>query len=325
MFTPYYRPRRLRRNDAIRDLVRETNLSVNDLILPLFVVEGKNIKNPISSMPGNDQLSIDLLIKEVREVYKLGIQSIILFGIPDQKDATGSDAVNESGIIQRAVMAVKEAVPEMYVITDVCFCEYTDHGHCGAIVDGNVDNDTTLQMLSDQVVTHAKAGADMVAPSGMMDGMVGAIRKGLDDNNFENIPIMSYAAKYASGFYGPFREAAESTPQFGDRRAYQMDPANSREAMYEVELDVNEGADIIMVKPALSYLDIIHKVKTQINLPVAAYNVSGEFSMVKAAAKLGWIDEQKVAMEILTSIKRAGADLILTYYAKDAARWLNKI
>jgi porphobilinogen synthase len=325
MFTPYYRPRRLRRNDAIRDLVRETNLSVNDLILPLFVVEGKNIKNPISSMPGNDQLTIDLLIKEVREVYKLGIQSIILFGIPDQKDATGSDAVNESGIIQRAVMAVKEAVPEMYVITDVCFCEYTDHGHCGAIVDGNVDNDTTLQMLSDQVVTHAKAGADMVAPSGMMDGMVGAIRKGLDDNNFENIPIMSYAAKYASGFYGPFREAAESTPQFGDRRAYQMDPANSREAMYEVELDVNEGADIIMVKPALSYLDIIHKVKTQINLPVAAYNVSGEFSMVKAAAKLGWIDEQKVAMEILTSIKRAGADLILTYYAKDAARWLNKI
>jgi len=324
MYTPYYRPRRLRRNDAIRDLVREINLTVNDLILPLFVVEGENIKNPISSMPGNDQLSIDLLIEEVREVREMGIQSIILFGIPDHKDATGSDAVNESGIIQRAVMAVKEAVPEMYVITDVCFCEYTDHGHCGAIVDGQVDNDTTLQMLSDQVVTHAKAGADMVAPSGMMDGMVGAIRKGLDDNNFENIPIMSYAAKYASGFYGPFREAAESTPQFGDRRAYQMDPANSREAMYEVELDVNEGADIIMVKPALSYLDIIHKVKTQINLPVAAYNVSGEFSMVKAAAKLGWIDEQKVAMEILTSIKRAGADLILTYYAKEAARWLNK-
>jgi porphobilinogen synthase len=324
MYTPYYRPRRLRRNDAIRDLVRETNLSVNDLILPLFVVEGKNIKNPISSMPGNDQLSIDLLIKEILEIRKLGIQSIILFGIPDHKDATGSDAVNEGGIIQRAVMAVKEAVPEMYVITDVCFCEYTDHGHCGAIADGTVDNDATLRMLSDQVITHAKAGADMVAPSGMMDGMVGAIRKGLDDNNFENIPIMSYAAKYASGFYGPFREAAESTPQFGDRRAYQMDPANSREAMYEVELDVNEGADIIMVKPALSYLDIIHKVKSQINLPVAAYNVSGEFSMVKAAAKLGWIDEQKVAMEILTSIKRAGADLILTYYAKDAARWLDK-
>jgi porphobilinogen synthase len=305
-------------------MVRETNLSVNDLIMPLFVVDGKNISNPISSMPGNDQLSIDLLVKEVKEIAKLDIQAIILFGIPEHKDEIGSDAVSESGIIQRAVKAVKEANPNMYVITDVCFCEYTDHGHCGAIKDGEVDNDITLQMLVDQVITHAKAGADMVAPSGMMDGMVGAIRKALDDNNFEKVPIMSYAAKYASGFYGPFREAAESTPQFGDRRAYQMDPANSREAMYEVELDINEGADIIMVKPALSYLDIIHKVKSQINLPVAAYNVSGEFSMVKAAAKLGWIDEQKVAMEILTSIKRAGADLILTYYAKEAAKWLNK-
>ena len=324
MFTPYYRPRRLRKNDAIRDLVRETNLSVNDFILPLFVVDGKNVRNPISSMPGNFQLSIDLLVDEVREVSDLGIKAIILFGIPEHKDAMGSDAVNEKGIIQRAVMAVKEAVPEMYVITDVCFCEYTDHGHCGAITNGDVDNDTTLQMLVDQVITHAKAGADMVAPSGMMDGMVGAIRKGLDENSFEKIPIMSYAAKYASGFYGPFREAAESSPQFGDRRTYQMDPANSREAMYEVELDINEGADIIMVKPALSYLDIIHKVKSQINLPVAAYNVSGEFSMVKAAAQLGWIDEQKVALEILTSIKRAGADLILTYYAKDAARWLKE-
>jgi len=324
MYTPYYRPRRLRKNEAIRNLVRENSLSVNDLILPLFVVEGKNVRNPISSMPGNDQMSIDLLIKEVRDIYALGIQSIILFGIPEHKDALGSDATNDKGIIQRAVMAVKEAVPEMYVITDVCFCEYTDHGHCGAIVEGDVDNDSTLEMLAEQVVTHARAGADMVAPSGMMDGMVGAIRQGLDDQGFTNIPIMSYAAKYASGFYGPFREAAESTPQFGDRRAYQMDPANSREAMYEVELDINEGADIIMVKPALSYLDIIHKVKSQINLPVAAYNVSGEFSMVKAAAKLGWIDEQKVAMEILTSIKRAGADMILTYYAKDAAKWLNE-
>jgi porphobilinogen synthase len=275
-------------------------------------------------MPGNDQLSIDLLIKEVQDAFKLGVQAIILFGIPDHKDALGSDAVNDDGIIQRAVKAVKDAVPEMYVITDVCFCEYTDHGHCGAIKDGDVDNDTTLQMLADQVITHASAGADMVAPSGMMDGMVGAIRKALDENSFELVPVMSYAAKYASGFYGPFREAAESTPQFGDRRAYQMDPGNSREAIYEVELDINEGADIIMVKPALSYLDIIHKVKSQINLPVAAYNVSGEFSMVKAAAKLGWIDEQKVALEILTSIKRAGADLILTYYAKDAAKWLNK-
>jgi porphobilinogen synthase len=275
-------------------------------------------------MPGNDQLSIDLLIKEVQDAFKLGVQAIILFGIPDHKDALGSDAVNDDGIIQRAVKAVKDAVPEMYVITDVCFCEYTDHGHCGAIKDGDVDNDTTLQMLADQVITHASAGADMVAPSGMMDGMVGAIRKALDENSFELVPVMSYAAKYASGFYGPFREAAESTPQFRDRRAYQMDPGNSREAIYEVELDINEGADIIMVKPALSYLDIIHKVKSQINLPVAAYNVSGEFSMVKAAAKLGWIDEQKVALEILTSIKRAGADLILTYYAKDAAKWLNK-
>jgi porphobilinogen synthase len=323
MYTPYYRPRRLRRNDAVRNLVRETSLTVNDLIMPLFVVEGEDVRNPIQSMPGNNQLSIDLLIQEVKEIQSLGIQAVILFGIPEHKDAVGSDAVDEKGIIQRAIMAVKEAVPEMYIITDVCFCEYTDHGHCGAIVDGEVDNDTTLQMLADQVVTHAKAGADMVAPSGMMDGMVGAIRKGLDDNNYQNIPIMSYAAKYASGFYGPFREAAESTPQFGDRRAYQMDPANSREAMYEVELDIDEGADIIMVKPALSYLDIIQKVKSQINLPVAAYNVSGEFSMVKAAAKLDWIDEQKVALEILTSIKRAGADMILTYYAKEAAQWLN--
>lgn len=324
MYTPYYRPRRLRKSESIRSLVRETSLSVNDFILPLFVVEGRNTRNPISSMPGNDQLSIDLLIKEVKEAYKLGIKAIILFGIPEHKDAFGSDAVNDKGIVQRAVSAVKEAVPEMYVITDVCFCEYTDHGHCGAIKNGDVDNDATLDMLARQVITHARAGADMVAPSGMMDGMVGAIRKALDDNHYENIPIMSYAAKYASGFYGPFREAAESTPQFGDRKAYQMDPGNSREAMYEVELDVSEGADIIMVKPALSYLDIIWQVRAQTNLPVAAYNVSGEFSMVKAAAKLGWIDEQKVAMEILTSIKRAGADLILTYYAREAAKWLDK-
>jgi len=323
MFTPYYRPRRLRRNEEIRRMVRETNLSINDLILPLFVTEGKDVRNPISSMPGNDQLSIDLLIKEVKEVKSLGIPAIILFGIPNEKDPTGSDATRDEGIIQRAVKAVKEAVPDMYVITDVCFCEYTDHGHCGAIKNGEVDNDTTLEMLGQQVVTHAKAGADMVAPSGMMDGMVGAIREALDDNDFDQIPIMSYAAKYSSAFYGPFREAAESTPQFGDRRAYQMDPANAREALYEVELDIEEGADIIMVKPALSYLDIIRRVRDEIDLPVAAYNVSGEFSMVKAAAKLGWIDEQKVALEILTSIKRAGADIILTYYAKDAAKWLN--
>jgi len=322
MFTPYYRPRRLRRNETIRSMVRETHLSVNDFIYPLFVVEGKNVNNPISSMPGNSQLSIDLLIKEVKNVHALGIPAIILFGIPDEKDALGSDATKDDGIIQRAVKAVKDAVPEMYVITDVCFCEYTDHGHCGAILDGDVDNDATLDMLVRQVITHCKAGADMVAPSGMMDGMIAAIREGLDDTGYYNTPIMSYAAKYSSAFYGPFREAAESAPQFGDRRSYQMDPANSREALLEVELDVEEGADIIMVKPAMPYLDIISKVRQQIDLPVAAYNVSGEFSMVKAAAKLGWIDERKVAMEMLTSIKRAGADLILTYFAKDAAKWL---
>ncbi|HGY55913.1 MAG TPA: porphobilinogen synthase [Caldithrix abyssi] len=324
MFTPYYRPRRLRRNENIRRMVRETNLSVNDLIYPLFVVEGSDVRKPISSMPGNYQLSIDLLVKEAREVQKLGIPAIILFGIPAEKDALGSDATKNEGIIQRAVKALKDAVPQLYVITDVCFCEYTDHGHCGAVVEGDVDNDATLEMLGEQVITHAKAGADMVAPSGMMDGMVGAIREALDDNGFEKIPVMSYAAKYSSAFYGPFREAAESAPQFGDRRTYQMDPANAREALYEVELDIEEGADIIMVKPALSYLDIIRRVREITDLPVAAYNVSGEFSMVKAAAQLGWIDEKKVAMEILTSIKRAGADLILTYFAKDAAKWLNE-
>ena len=323
MFTPYYRPRRLRRNENIRSMVRETILTVNDLIYPMFVVEGKGIQNPISSMPGNYQLSIDLLIKEVKEVHNLGVPAIILFGIPKDKDALGSDATNDDGIVQRAVKAIKDAVSSMYVITDVCFCEYTDHGHCGAIKNGTVNNDETLKMLGQQVVTHGKAGADMVAPSGMMDGMVAAIREALDDNNFEEIPIMSYAAKYASGFYGPFREAAESAPQFGDRRSYQMDPANAREALNEIELDLDEGADIIMVKPALSYLDIITKAKEITNLPIAAYNVSGEFSMVKAAAKMDWIDEEKVALEILTSIKRAGADLILTYYAKDAAKWLN--
>ena len=324
MFTPYYRPRRLRRNENIRNMVRETNLTVNDFILPLFVTEGKDIKNPISSMPGNFQLSIDLLVKEVKELQKLGIQAIMLFGIPDEKDALGSDATNDDGIIQRAVRAVKDAVPGMYVITDVCFCEYTDHGHCGPIVNGEVDNDQTLVLLGEQVATHARAGADMVAPSGMMDGMIGAIRNSLDEEGFYNLPIMSYAAKYSSAFYGPFREAAESAPQFGDRKAYQMDPANAREALYEVELDVEEGADIIMVKPAMPYLDIIRQVRDSINLPVAAYNVSGEFSMVKAAAEKGWIDEKKVALEMLTSIKRAGADLILTYYAKDAAKWLSE-
>jgi len=324
MITPYYRPRRLRRNENIRKMVRETNLSVNDFIYPLFVVEGKNIKNPINSMPGNYQLSIDLLIEEVKEVHRLGVPAIILFGIPAKKDFEGTDATNDEGIIQRAVRAVKDAVPDMYVITDVCFCEYTDHGHCGPIKDNDVDNDATIELLGKQVQTHARAGADMVAPSGMMDGMVAAIREALDVENYQNIPIMSYAAKYASAFYGPFRDAAESAPQFGDRRSYQMDPANVREALNEVDLDVEEGADIIMVKPAMPYLDVIRQVYERIDLPVAAYNVSGEFSMVKAAGKLGWIDEQRVALEMLTSIKRAGASLILTYFAKDAAKWLNK-
>lgn len=323
MYTPYYRPRRLRRNENIRAMVRETNLTVNDFILPLFAVEGENVNNPISSMPGHSQLSLDLLVKEAKEVHRLGIPAVILFGIPAVKDPYGKDATDDHGIIQRAVMAIKKEVPELYVITDVCFCEYTDHGHCGAIVDNDVDNDQTLIMLGEQVVSHAKAGADMVAPSGMMDGMIGAIREALDTNNFKDIPIMSYAAKYSSAFYGPFREAAESAPQFGDRRTYQMDPANAREAMYEVELDVEEGADIIMVKPAMPYLDIIQRVRQTVNLPVAAYNVSGEFSMVKAAAQKGWIDEEKVALEMLTSIKRAGADMILTYFSKDAARWLS--
>jgi len=324
MTKPYYRPTRLRRNENIRRMVRETTLSVNDFIYPLFVTEGKEIRNPISSMPGNFQLSIDQLIIEVKEVYELGIPAIILFGIPDKKDELGSDAMDENGIIQKAVRAVKDAVPDMYVITDVCFCEYTDHGHCGPIKNGELDNDGTLDLLNKQVLTHAKAGADMVAPSGMIDGMVASIRDTLDKYNFEQIPIMSYAAKYASAFYGPFRDAAESAPQFGDRRGYQMDPANAREAIKEVDLDVDEGADIIMVKPALPYLDIIRQVSDRIELPVAAYNVSGEFSMVKAAGKLGWIDEQRVAMEMLTSIKRAGASLILTYFAKDAAKWLGE-
>jgi porphobilinogen synthase len=305
-------------------MVRETVVSVDDFIFPMFVVEGEGVRNPISSMPGNDQLSIDLLVEEAREVHDLGIPAVILFGIPAEKDALGTDATSDDGIIQRAVRAVKAAVPELYVITDVCFCEYTDHGHCGPVIDGDVDNDATLDLLGRQALTHARAGADMVAPSGMMDGMVGAIRDALDESGYSGIPVMSYAAKYASAFYGPFREAAESAPQFGDRRSYQMDPANAREAMYEVELDIEEGADIVMVKPAMPYLDIIRMVSTDVNLPVAAYNVSGEYSLVKAAGQMGWIDERKVALEMLTAIKRAGADVILTYYARDAARWLNE-
>lgn len=304
-------------------MVRETTISPDDFIYPLFVVEGKGIKKEISSMPGCYQESIDNLVKNAKEVYSLNIPSVILFGIPENKDEIGSSAYDENGIVQNAIKAIKDAVPELYIITDVCLCEYTSHGHCGVVVNGDVDNDKTIELLAREAVSHAKAGADMVAPSDMMDGRVSAIRNALDEEGFTNIPIMSYAAKYASAFYGPFREAAESTPKFGDRRSYQMDPSNRREALKEVALDIEEGADIVMVKPAMSYLDIISDIRNNFALPVAAYNVSGEYSLVKAASRLGWIDEERVMLEILTSIKRAGADLILTYFAKDAARILS--
>ena len=319
---PIYRPRRLRRSERLRDLVRETTLSPSNLIYPLFVVPGKDRALAISSMPGIAQLSVDRVVKECQEVASLGLPAVILFGIPEHKDSTGSEAYQDSGVVQEAIRAVKEKVPNLLVITDVCLCEYTDHGHCGLIKDGDVDNDSTLEMLAKEALSHAKAGADIVAPSDMMDGRVGAIRKILDDNGFQQVAIMAYAAKYASAFYGPFREAAESTPQFGDRRSYQMDPGNSDEALREVELDIREGADIVMVKPAMAYLDIVYRVKQKFGYPVAAYNVSGEYSMIKAAGKNGWIDEKRIMMEVLLSIKRAGADMILTYFAKDAAREL---
>ena len=298
-------------------------MSVDDFIFPLFVTHGREIRNEISSMPGIAQLSVDLAVKEAEEVYKLGIPAVILFGIPKKKDLRGTEAYARLGIIQQAIRAIKNKLPEMVVITDVCLCEYTSHGHCGLVVKGQVDNDATLKLLAKMALSHSEAGADMVAPSDMMDGRVKIIREALDQNGFEDIPIMSYAAKHASGFYGPFREAAESTPQFGDRKSYQMDPANAREAIRETWLDVQEGADIIMVKPALPYLDIIRAVREEFNLPVGAYNVSGEYAMIKAAAQRGWIEEERVMMEVLTGIKRAGADLILTYFAKDAARLLN--
>jgi len=303
-------------------MVRETDLTVNDLIYPMFVIHGKEVKNEISSMPGNFQLSVDNLVKEARKVHGLGIPAVILFGIPKTKDEVGSGAYDEKGIIQTAVKALKDKVPDLMVITDVCLCEYTSHGHCGIVEDGEILNDPTLELLAREAVSHARAGADLVAPSDMMDGRVGAIRDALDDEGFDDIPIMSYAVKYSSAFYGPFRDAAESPPSFGDRSSYQMDPANTREAMREAELDVAEGADILMVKPALPYLDIIYRVREEFDLPVAAYNVSGEFSMIKAAAKQGWLDEKKVMMESLLSIKRAGADLILTYWAREAAKLL---
>jgi porphobilinogen synthase len=324
MFYPVYRARRIRGKEVFRSMVRETALSTHDLIYPMFSAFGKGIRKEISSMPGVYQQSIENIVAEAQEVYELGVPAVILFGIPEQKDAMGSDAYSDTGIIQETIQAIKKSVPKLVVITDVCMCEYTDHGHCGVIKNGDVDNDETLELLAKEALSHARAGADMVAPSDMMDGRVQAIRESLDNNGYKDIPVMSYAVKYASGYYGPFREAAESTPQFGDRRSYQMDPANRLEAIREARMDVEEGADILMVKPGLPYLDIVREVRNEFNLPVAVYNVSGEYSMVKAAAKMGWIDEDRVVMETMLSFKRAGADLILTYHAKDVARLLKK-
>ena len=322
MYFSAYRPRRLRRNASLRSMVRETHLRVEDFIYPMFSAFGENIKHEISSMPGIYQQSIEHIVAEAKEVHALGIPAVILFGIPETKDALGSDAYCEQGIIQNTIRAIKAEVPGLMVITDVCLCEYTDHGHCGVIKEGDVDNDETLKLLAAEALSHAQAGADMVAPSDMMDGRVEAIRAILDDNGFEQIPIMSYAVKYASAYYGPFREAAESTPQFGDRRSYQMDPANRREALREALLDVQEAADFLMVKPALAYLDIIRDLRDNFDLPLVCYNVSGEYSMIKAAAAKGWIDGERVMMETLLGMKRAGADLIITYHAKEAARLL---
>ena len=325
---PTVRPRRLRQTPILRRMVRENTLTVNDLIYPLFAVPGSSVAKEVVSMPGVYQLSVDKIVDEAKEVYELGIPAIILFGIPEDKDIDATGAWHDCGIVQKATEAVKKAIPDLVVIVDTCLCEYTSHGHCGYLevgdLTGRVLNDPTLELLKKTAVSQANAGADIIAPSGMMDGFVQAIREGLDEADFQDIPILSYAAKYASAYYGPFRDAADSSPQFGDRRTYQMDPGNSLEALKEVELDLLEGADMVMVKPALSYMDIIWRIKEMTNLPVAAYNVSGEYSMVKAAALNGWIDEKKVALETLTSFKRAGADLILTYHAKDAARWLQE-
>ncbi|MDJ0883007.1 MAG: porphobilinogen synthase [Desulfobacterales bacterium] len=322
MLFPEYRARRMRQNAAFRRMIRETELSVNDLILPLFAIEGKNVQNSIPSMPGHAQMSVDLLVDKVREAADVGVPAVILFGLPDSKDPLGTRAYAADGIVQKAVRAVKKALPDMAVITDVCLCQYTDHGHCGMVEKGVIDNDASLDLLAKTALSHAEAGADMVAPSDMMDGRVAEIRALLDDKGYAHVPIMAYSAKYCSSFYGPFREAADSAPQFGDRRTYQMDPANAQEALREATMDVEEGADIIMVKPALPYLDIIYRIREEIDLPMAAYNVSGEFAMVKAAAEKGWIDEERVMLETLTAIKRAGADMILTYFAIDAARRL---
>ena len=322
MYFPAYRPRRLRRSKTIRDLVSETRLSADELIYPMFAAPGKGVREEVPSMPGIYKQSIDNIVKEAREAEALGVKSVLLFGIPEHKDETGSEGYAEDGIIQKTVRELRKKTPDMLVVTDVCMCEYTSHGHCGIVKGGDVDNDETLEYLAKMAVSHAEAGADIVAPSDMMDGRVGVIREALDDAGFDKVPIMSYSAKYASGFYGPFRDAAESPPQFGDRRSYQMDPPNVREALREIALDIEEGADIVMVKPALSYLDVIRAAREEFDHPLAAYNVSGEYSMVKAAGKLGWIDEKLVMMEILTSIKRAGADIIITYHAKEAAEIL---
>ncbi|MBW2502352.1 MAG: porphobilinogen synthase [Deltaproteobacteria bacterium] len=322
MIFPDYRPRRLRKNESFRALIRETHLAPAQLIYPLFVMPGKNKREEISSMPGVYRLTVDQLAREGRECLKLGVNSVILFGLPEKKDPMGSGAHAKDGIIQRAIRELKNSVPELLVFTDVCLCEYTTHGHCGIILENQIDNDTTLEVLAKTAVSHATAGADMVAPSDMMDGRVGEIRAALDEENFETVPIMSYAVKYASSFYGPFRDAADCAPQEGDRRGYQMDPANSREALREATLDVEEGADILMVKPAVAYLDIISKLRDEFDLPVAAYHVSGEYAIIKAAGANGWIDEERVMAETLLSIRRAGAEIILTYFAKDMARLL---
>jgi len=319
MLFPDYRPRRMRQSRAFRRMIRETRLSVDDLILPIFAIGGKNQKNPIPSMPGQFQLSIDNVVKLAQTTHELNIPAIILFGLPDKKDPLGTGAYAKNGIVQQAVKAVKDSHPDLAVITDVCLCQYTDHGHCGVVEGNTVDNDASLDLIARTALSHCRAGADMVAPSDMMDGRVAEIRNLLDENNFSRIPIMSYAAKYCSAYYGPFREAADSAPQFGDRRTYQMDPANAIEAIREATMDIEEGADIIMVKPALAYLDVINRIREEIDLPVAAYNVSGEYAMIKAAQQMGWLDGKKVMMETLTAIKRAGADMILTYFAIETA------
>ena len=325
MSFPSQRPRRLRRTEGVRGLVRETRLTTAGLIYPLFVCPGKKVRKEVGSMPGVFQQSVDRAVEECGEIESLGIPGVILFGLPEKKDARGSEAADMRGAVQRTIEAIKKAKLKLLVLTDVCLCEYTDHGHCGVVRDGEVENDPTLEILADVALSHARAGADIVAPSDMMDGRVGAIRGKLDENGFADVAILSYAAKYCSAFYGPFREAAESAPQFGDRRSYQMDPGNAREALKEVALDLDEGADMVMVKPALPYLDVIRRVRERFDVPVAAYNVSGEYAMVKAAARNKWLDEKRAVLEILTSIQRAGADIILTYHAKDAARWLKQV